>query len=69
MEINKRYKELLIKFASNQELLELFDLARLDDVREREIYFTQSKSYPQQRDIIGKLLVDLTTTRMAMNNK
>lgn len=69
MKLSNRYKELLIKFAKNEELKELFDLARLDDVREREIYYSTHKSYPEHRDLVGKILIDLYTVEVALDNK
>lgn len=68
MDINNRYKELLLKFAGNAELLELFDLALLDDIRIREMYYEKNKKYPDQRDMLGKLRTDLYTVKKCIRN-
>lgn len=66
LKIDKRYKELLIKYASDDELVELLSLVRSDDFRERESFYLNNKQYPQQRDLLGKLAIDLATIKKAL---
>lgn len=58
-----RYKELLKKFYSNEELIELLDLVVMDSRREKEEHYLKNKSYPDDRDLLGKLKTDLLTVR------
>lgn len=60
----KTYNELLLKFAGNQELTELLQLCELDNLREREIYYEKNNEYPENRNCLGKLLIDLARTRI-----
>lgn len=68
LKMNNRYKELLNKFASNKDIYELLELVILDDVREREKYYLNNQHYPEKRNLINKLKVDLETV-LEYNNK
>ena len=68
LKMNNRYKELLNKYAGNKDIYELLDLVVLDDVREREKYYLNNNSYPEHRNLINKLKVDLETV-FEFNNK
>lgn len=63
MDMNNKYKQLLMKFCGDEDMLELLRLVREDDIRVREIYYSSHNEYPQNRDLIGKLLIDLDTTK------
>ncbi|MGL5714326.1 MAG: hypothetical protein ACRCX2_14995 [Paraclostridium sp.] len=67
--MDKRYKELLSKYAGDNDLKELLKLVILDDFRVREKYYSTNKSYPDKQDLLGKLKVDLDTTEAYLNSK
>lgn len=69
MNMDIRYKELLIKYSGNDEVMELLKLVRNDYIRERESYYLVHKQYPMDRDLIGKLMVDLDTTKKFLVEK
>lgn len=64
MVINDRYKVLLSVFSTNEDLLELIDLVRLDEARIRELHYLRTTSYPENRDMLGKLKTDLHTVKV-----
>ena len=66
--MNKQYKILLSKYASDKDLMELLELVVLDDFRSREEYYIKNKTYPQRQDLLGKLKIDLKTTEHFLNS-
>lgn len=63
--INERYKNLLMKFVNNKDLEELIELVTVDNEREREVFYIENKrfKYPDRRDLLGKLKMDLFTVK------
>lgn len=61
LKMNPRYKELLSKYYSNNELRELFDLARLDIHRREMIHYQKHGSYPVKADTIDLIMLDMLT--------
>lgn len=61
--MDKDYKALLCKFAGNVDVYKLIELCKLDDFRVMENYYQVNKKYPDKRDCLGKLLIDLKTTK------
>lgn len=68
LEMNNRYRQLLLKYAGDKELYELLDLVALDDRRVKEIHYSKFETYPENRDLLGKLTVDLQTVKEYMDN-
>lgn len=66
-EINPRYKELLVKFAGNEEARELFDLVILEKRRRDIMYYDKEKGYPKNMDSLDMLQMDLITTEAYLN--
>ena len=66
--ISQRYKELLSKYSSSDEILELIELVVQDDFRVKEDYYDRNEKYPIQRDLLGKLKCDILTTRAVLSS-
>lgn len=69
LQMNNRYKELLCKYCKDNELFELLNLVVLDSVREKEKYYLNNNKYPQDRELLSKLRVDLETTKEYLNKR
>lgn len=63
------YEKLLIKFAADKDIFELIERCILADYADREKEFILKKKYPERRDLIMKLKMDLAFTRNKMIKK
>lgn len=68
-DINPRYKELLVKFAGNEEIRELFDLVTLEKRRKFMIHYNKEGKYPEEIDSLDMLQIDLITTEAYLNSR
>lgn len=59
--VRPRYKELLNKFKSDPELLELFEEAIMDKANEEMVYYFLHGEYPKEIKVLDKLKHDLYT--------
>lgn len=67
--MNRRYLELLKKYCKNLEILELIDLAVLDEQDLREQYFRREGKYPaDERKVHQKIKYDLIDTAEAIES-
>lgn len=62
-ELSDRYQELLQKYCNDTDLLELINLCIIDNRREKELSYLRNGKYPEQRDLIEKLRIDLLTLK------
>ena len=60
-----KYGELLNLYCSDNNLLLLIDCLRKESEREMEIHFIEHGKYPEQRNLISKLLFDLDIAKEA----
>lgn len=61
--MREEYRKLLLKYAGNKEIYRLIELCKLDNFRTIEEYFQINKKYPDTRDCLGKLFIDLMSAR------
>lgn len=66
---DNEYKTLLYKYASNKEIYKLIELCKLNEFKSTEIFYQKNKRYPETRDCLGKLLIDLQSAYIDLNNK
>ena len=60
MEHRNEYQILLDKFTGNNDLYKLLEECLLEDERNRESTYLMSGIYPERRNLIMKLMTDLT---------
>ena len=60
MEHRNEYQILLDKFTGNNDLYKLLEECLLEDERNRESTYLMSGIYPERRNLIMKLMRDLT---------
>lgn len=61
--LRKDYIELLKKFCDDENLINLFQQCIIDNIREKEEFYSENKSYPEQRNLFDKLRADLETAK------
>lgn len=59
MEHSNEYQSLLDKFSGSKDLISLLEQCILEDERHRESYYLLNACYPQKRNLIMKLMIDL----------
>lgn len=57
--LSDKYEKLLTKFAADPEIFDLIDECVKDDLREREKYFLATGKYPDTRNGLMKLKMDI----------
>lgn len=62
-QLGDRYQELLKKYCNDTDLLELINLCIIDNRRERELFYLSKGKYPDKRELIEKLRIDLLTLK------
>lgn len=62
-QLGDRYQELLQKYSNDTDLLELINLCIIDNRRERELFYLRNNKYPEKRELIEKLRIDLLTLK------
>lgn len=69
MYASEKYVTLIREFSGNKNLIELLQTVVNDDIIDRERDYIKNAQYPEQRNLIGKIIIDLMTAREAIKNE
>jgi len=67
--MRQQYVDRLLAFKSNETLRELLSELVLDIRLANEEFYLKNGRYPEQRDPVGKLLIDLETVKSITNKE
>lgn len=62
-DMRKNYIALLEVYCADDNLINLIDHCIIDEEREREEQYLEKARYPEKRELLGKLKIDLLTRK------